>query len=43
MQKVQSMRRENDILMEKHALNKIKENYQYKDLPSVNLIATFKD
>jgi serine/threonine protein kinase len=42
IQKVQSMRRENDILLEKHSLNKIKEKYS-KEMPSVKIIATFKD
>lgn len=37
------MRRENDILLEKHSLNKIKEAYGLNDLPVVHLIATFKD
>lgn len=37
------MKRESDILMEKHALNKIKNFYQQSSIPSVNLIATFKD
>ena len=48
VQKVQSMRRETDILMEKHALGKIRDTY-YKtvkdeqNMPSVRLITTFKD
>ena len=39
------MRRETDILMEKHALNKIKEHYGKKDgeMPAVRITATFKD
>ena len=39
------MRRETDILMEKHALNKIKENFGKKDeeMPTVKIAATFKD
>ena len=43
--KVTNMRRETDIFMEKHALNKIKENYDKKDteMPTVKIIATFKD
>lgn len=36
------MRRENDILLEKHSLNKIKEKYS-KEMPSVRILATFKD
>mmetsp|Transcript_13478 Transcript_13478/g.18463 ORF Transcript_13478/g.18463 Transcript_13478/m.18463 type:complete len:165 (+) Transcript_13478:51-545(+) len=43
MQKVRSMRRETDIIMEKHALNKIKEAYVGEPLPSVRLLNTFKD
>ena len=43
--KVSNMRRETDILMEKHALNKIKENFNKKDkeMPTVKIAATFKD
>jgi len=43
--KVQNMRRETDVLLEKHALNKVKENYGKagQDMPTVKLIATFKD
>lgn len=42
------MRRETDILMEKHALNKIKKTYfqtqnDHTKMPSVRLITTFKD
>jgi serine/threonine protein kinase len=38
------MRKETDILMEKHALNKIKEKYPSdEELPSVKLLGTFKD
>lgn len=46
------MKRENDILMEKHALNKIRDTYYRKpttakeqedEMPTVRLIATFKD
>lgn len=46
--KVQNMRRETDILMEKHALNKVKTIF-FKDgkdgsqMPTVRLITTFKD
>lgn len=40
--KVKNLRKETDILMEKHALNKLKEKYQ-TDMPSVKLIGTFKD
>ena len=36
------MKRENDVYLEKHSLNKIKEAYA-SDMPSVKLIATFKD
>ena len=36
------MKRENDILMEKHALNKLKENFA-KSMPCVKIYATFKD
>jgi len=44
IQKVASLRRETDILLEKHSLNKIREAYSdRKALPSVKLIATFKD
>ena len=42
IQKVTNMRRENDILLEKHSLNKIKENYE-KEMPTVRILATFKD
>ena len=43
MQKVRSLRKETDIIMEKHALNKIKETYAGHPLPSVRLLNTFKD
>ena len=36
------MRKETDILMEKHALNKLAERHP-EDLPCVKLIGTFKD
>ena len=39
--KVSNLRKETDILMEKHALNKIKT--VYADMPCVKLLATFKD
>lgn len=42
VQKVKSLRREIDILMEKHALTKVKDKYK-TDLPTVRLITTFKD
>lgn len=43
MQKVRSLRKETDIIMEKHALNKIKETYAGEELPCVRLLNTFKD
>ena len=43
MQKVHSLRKETDIIMEKHALNKIKETYNGEPLPAVRLLNTFKD
>ena len=44
MDKVKSLRKETDIIMEKHALNKIKEAYSTEpNLPSVRLLNTFKD
>ena len=43
MQKVQSMRKETDIIMEKHALNKVKQAYPDQPLPTVRLMNTFKD
>jgi hypothetical protein len=36
------MGREGDIMLEKHSLNKLKNTYP-NSLPSVRLIATFKD
>ena len=42
VEKVQSMQRETDVIMEKHALNKLKELYS-TDMPTVKLIGTFKD
>ena len=36
------MRRETDILLEKHSLNKLRDTYG-GDLPCVKLIATFKN
>ena len=47
-QKVKSLRKETDIMMEKHALNKLKSAYAdlektYKNLPCVKIIGTFKD
>ena len=43
MAKVKNLRKETDILMEKHALNKLKEKYGEKEMPCVKLIGTFKD
>ena len=44
MQKVRSKRKETDILMEKHALNKLKEKYSSRGyLPCVKILNTFKD
>ena len=43
VQKVSSLRKETDIIMEKHALNKIKEAYAGEPLPSVRLLNTWKD
>lgn len=43
MAKVKNLRKETDILMEKHALNKLKERYGEKEMPSVKLVGTFKD
>ena len=44
MQKVKSLRKETDIIMEKHALNKIKDVYSTEPyLPTVRLYNTFKD
>jgi hypothetical protein len=38
------MRRETDIILEKHSLNKIKETYLGKEnMPCVELLQTFKD
>jgi hypothetical protein len=36
------MRRETDIILEKHSLNKLKETYA-DDMPCVKLYQTFKD
>lgn len=36
------MKRENDIYLEKHALNKVKEHFA-KEMPTVKIYATFKD
>ena len=46
--KVHNLRKETDILMEKHVLNKIKDNHSKKelswdDLPCIKVISTFKD
>ena len=42
--KVQSLHRESDILMEKHALTKVRDAYgSDNNLPTVRLITTFKD
>ena len=43
MQKVKSKRKETDIIMEKHALNRIKEAYAGEPLPSACLLNTFRD
>lgn len=44
LQKVKSLRKETDIIMEKHALNKIKLAYpDQQQLPAVHLLNTFKD
>ena len=40
---MKSKRKETDIIMEKHALNKIKEAYAGEPLPSVCLLNTFRD
>ena len=40
---MRSKRKETDIIMEKHALNKIKEAYAGEPLPSVHLLNTFRD
>jgi serine/threonine protein kinase len=42
LSKVQSMNRQPDIMMEKHALLKIRDNCK-DPLPAVRLLATFKD
>jgi len=41
--KVKNLRKETDILMEKHALNKLYDKYHDTGLPCVKLIGTFKD
>ena len=46
--KVSQLRKETDILMEKHSLNKILEHHKklglpMEELPSVKIIGTFKD
>ena len=41
--KVKNLRKETDILMEKHALNKLRERYGEEGMPCVKLIGTFKD
>ena len=44
MQKVKAKRKETDILMEKHALNKLKTEYSARGyLPCVKILNTFKD
>jgi len=47
IERVSSMKRENDVYMEKHALNKIRDTYYDAKnnlaMPTVRLIATFKD
>lgn len=42
MQKVSSLRREPDIILEKHSLNKIYAAFK-DDMPCVKLYTTFKD
>jgi hypothetical protein len=45
-QKVHSLRKETDILMEKNALNKLGMKYEElgdEEMPCVKLIGTFKD
>jgi serine/threonine protein kinase len=43
MAKVKNLRKETDILMEKHALNKLYDTYKESSLPCVKLVGTFKD
>ena len=43
MAKVKNLRKETDILMEKHALNKLIGRYGEKEMPCVKLVGTFKD
>lgn len=49
MQKVKAKRKETDILMEKHALTKIRETYFDENelnqtaMPAVRLVTTFRD
>lgn len=43
MSKVKSLRRETDIILEKHSLNKLKETYGEAEMPCVKLFQTFKD
>jgi len=43
MAKVKNLRKETDILMEKHALNKLYDAYKEAGLPCVKLVGTFKD
>ena len=43
MAKVKNLRKETDILMEKHALNKLYDTYKGAGLPCVKLVGTFKD
>ena len=40
---MRSLRKETDIIMEKHALNKVKQAYPDQPLPTVRLLNTFKD
>ena len=43
LSKVQSLRREADIMLEKHSLVKLRDQYKNEGLPCVELLETFKD
>lgn len=43
LEQVQKLRRETDIMLEKHSLIKLRECYKHEGLPCVRLIETFKD
>jgi len=43
LSEVQSLRRETDIILEKHSLIKLRDFYKNNDLPCVKLLETFKD